>query len=129
MRAIDTNVIVRILTGDDPIQAQAARQVIEAGDIFIGVTVLLETVWVLRGGYGFKPTEIADVLRSFAGLPGITLEDPGPVGQALEWMCKGMDFADALHLARAEHCSAFVTFDRKFASRAKDFTPMPVVIP
>ena len=39
MRAIDTNVIVRFLTADDPKQAQAARRVIEAGEVFIGTTV------------------------------------------------------------------------------------------
>ncbi len=43
MRAVDTNILVRFLTADDPKQAKAARRVMEAGDIFIGVTVIVET--------------------------------------------------------------------------------------
>lgn len=129
MRAIDTNIIVRLLTADEPVQAEAARQIIEGGDIFVGVTVLLEAEWVLRAAYGFGTNEIAAALRGFAGLVGVTLEDSAAVALALEWMAKGMDFADALHLARAAHCSAFVTFDRKLASRAKDAAHLPVVIP
>ena len=51
MRAVDTNILVRFLTADDPKQARTARRVMEAGDVFIGVTVILETEWVLRAGY------------------------------------------------------------------------------
>lgn len=129
MRAIDTNVIIRLLTADDPVQAAAARQIIEEGDVFVGVTVLLEAEWVLRAGYGYGEREIAAALRGLAGLAQVTIEDTAAVALALEWMTKGMDFADALHLARSEHCSAFVTFDRRLASRAKGLAQTPVVMP
>ena len=129
MRAIDTNVIVRFLTADDPEQAQAARRVIEAGEVFIGTTVALETEWVLRSGYQFSSPEIAAALRGLGGLPGVTLEEPAEVAQALEWMGEGMDFADALHLARSDHCSTFLTFDRKLAKRAKGLGVIPVKVP
>ncbi len=119
MRAVDTNILVRFLTADDPKQAKTARRVIEAGDIFIGVIVILETEWVLRAGYGFTPNVIATGLRGIGGLPGITIEEPAVVAQALDWMIEGMDFADALHLTRSNHCNAFVTFDKKLAARAK----------
>jgi predicted nucleic-acid-binding protein len=119
VRAVDTNILVRFLTADDPKQAKTARRVIEAGDIFIGVTVILETEWVLRAGYGFKPNVVAGGLRGIAGLPGVTIEEPAEIAQALDWMVEGMDFADALHLTRANHCNAFVTFDKKRAARAK----------
>lgn len=128
MRAIDTNVIVRLLTADDPVQAEAAKQIIREGDVFIGVTVLLETEWVLRAAYGFGANDIAAAIRGLAGLSQVTVEEAGAVAQALDWMAKGMDFADALHLARAQHCSAFVTFDRKLASKAKDFAQVPVIV-
>lgn len=127
MRAIDTNVIVRLLTADDPVQAEAAKQVIQEGDVFIGVTVLLETEWVLRAAYGFGAVDIASAIRGLAGLPQVTVEEAGAVAQALDGMAKGMDFADALHLARAQHCSAFVTFDRKMASKAMGFAQVPVI--
>lgn len=129
MRAIDTNVIVRFLTADDPKQAQAARKVIEVGEIFIGTTVTLETEWVLRAGYRFSSPEIAAALRGLGGLAGVTLEEPAAVAQALDWMGEGMDFADALHLARSGHCSAFVTFDRKLAKSAKGLGAIPVEAP
>ena len=129
MRAIDTNVIVRLLTADDPNQAKAARRVIAAGDIFIGSTVLLETEWVLRAGYGFAANQISDALRGLAGLPGIEVEAPTELAKALDWMSGGMDFADALHLTRSSHCSSFLSFDRKLAKRAKGSGAIPVEAP
>lgn len=129
MRAIDTNVIVRFLTADDAVQAKAARKVIEDGDIFVSLTVLLETEWVLRAGYGLSVTEIVDALRALAGLPGVTIEEPAQLALALDWTGKGMDFADALHLTGASHCAAFVSFDRKLAKHAKAHAATPVVVP
>lgn len=128
VRAIDTNVVVRFLTADDEKQAEAARSTIESGDIFIETTVILESEWVLRAGYGLSAKDIVAGIRGLAGLAGITLEEPLEVAQALDWMSEGMDFADALHLARAGHCSAFVTFDRKLAKRAKGLSPTPVAV-
>lgn len=129
MRAIDTNVIVRFLTTDDAPQAKAARKVIADGDSFISLTVLLETEWVLRAGYGLNVMEIVDALRALAGLPSVTIEDPVQLALALDWTGKGMDFADALHLAGAGRCTAFVSFDRKLAKRAKTLATTPVVVP
>ena len=128
MRAIDTNLVVRFLTADEPAQALAARTVIEAGDIFVPTTVILETEWVLRAGYGLAASAIADGLRGLGGLAGVTLEESAAIAIALDWMVAGMDFADALHLARSAHCSAFVTFDRRLAARAKGLSPIPVEV-
>ena len=46
--AIDTNIIVRLLTGDDASQCQQARHIFESHEVFIPDTVILETEWVLR---------------------------------------------------------------------------------
>jgi hypothetical protein len=46
--------------------------------------------------------QVAEALRAFAGLPRVSLEEPAFAATALDWMVKGMDFADALHLAKAE---------------------------
>ena len=119
VRAIDTNIVVRLLTADDPEQAAAAKQIIEAGDIFLGVTVLLEAEWVLRAGYGFDATQIASALRGLAGLPGMSVEEPTLLSTALEWLEGGMDFADALHLASRSESANFVSFDEKLVKRAK----------
>lgn len=129
MRAIDTNIAVRLLTADDAGQAKSARAVIAAGNIFVGTTVVLETEWVLRAGYGFAPAEIAKGLRALFGLPAITLEEPVEVGLALDWMSAGMDFADALHVARSGHCSSFLSFDRNLFKRSQGVTSTPVEMP
>ncbi len=129
MRAIDTNVVVRFLTNDDKRQAQAARAAIGAGDIFVAVTVLLESEWVLRSAYGFEPNRIADSFQALAGLPTITVEEPVRLAQAIGWMRQGMDFADALHLAKAEGCTMFLSFDQKLAQWATTSSSIPVAEP
>lgn len=129
MRAIDTNVVVRFLTNDDKHQAKAARAAIAAGEIFIAATVLLEAEWVLRSAYGFESVRIAESFQDLAGLPTITVEEPAKLARALDWMRRGMDFADALHLAKAEGRTAFLTFDRNLAKLAKMSGATPVEEP
>jgi predicted nucleic-acid-binding protein len=118
MLAIDTNLVVRYLVDDDPGQAARARTLIDANDVFVCTTVLLETEWVLRGVYGFPSRQCAKALADFAGLPRVILEDPASVAKALGWMQRGVDFADGLHLAKSEGCDAFISFDRDFAKAA-----------
>ena len=118
MRAVDTNVVVRYLTGDDPGQAARARAVIDAGDVFVSTTVLLESEWVLRSVYGLSRTEVAAALRAFAGLPGLSVESPAVLSEALDHAERGMDFADALHLGAAARCEALLTFDLRFIEQA-----------
>ena len=120
MRAVDTNVVVRFLTGDDPTQASRAKAVIDAGDVFVGTTVLLETEWVLRSVYGFAREDVARALGALAGLPGVSVESPVLLGEALQRTVSGMDFADALHLGAAERCEAMLTFDSRFIEAARD---------
>jgi len=127
--AVDTNIIVRYLTGDHPEQFAKARALFDGEDIFVCTTVLLETGWVLGRGYGFSRERIIAALTAFAGLPRVTLEAPALAAQALDWMAKGMDFADALHLAKAEGCEAFVSFDQHFAAVANSISEVKVRAP
>ena len=129
MRGLDTNVVVRFLTGDDKRQAAKARVAIEAGDVFIATTVLLEAEWVLRAAYGFAADRIAGAFRALAGLPAISIEDPARLAQALGWMAGGMDFADALHLAGAQGCTAFLSFDRELTKAAERLSALTVEAP
>jgi predicted nucleic-acid-binding protein len=129
VRAIDTNIILRFLTGDDPAQAAKARKLVEGGGIFVPTSVLLETEWVLRSGYGFAAGPLVRALRDFAGLPGVTLEDPPLAARALDWAEKGLDFADALHLGAARGCTAFLSFDRKLAKTAARLADIRVAVP
>lgn len=120
MRAIDTNVLVRFLTKDDPKQYAKARALIEGGDIFVATTVLLEAEWVLRSGYEYARSDIISALRSFGGLAGVTLENSRATAQALEWAEAGMDFADALHLASSSRHGSFHTSDARLIRAALD---------
>jgi hypothetical protein len=65
-------------------------------------------------------------LRGLGGLSGISIEETAQTAQALEWMTTGMDFADALHIARSSHYSAFVIFDKKSARQCKGKSPATV---
>ena len=118
MLAIDTNLIVRYLVGDHPGQAARSRKMIDNNDVFVCTTVLLETEWVLRSVYGFSAAHCAKALADFAGLPRVSLEDAAATAKALGWVQQDMDFADGLHLAMAEGCEAFISFNQDFAKAA-----------
>ncbi|MFN6561735.1 MAG: type II toxin-antitoxin system VapC family toxin [Nostoc sp. ChiSLP01] len=129
MIAVDTNIIVRFLTQDDELQFQKSREIFQSQNIFIADTVILETEWVLRFAYKFKPGEICDALRSLFGLPNIYLTNPSLIIQVIQWYENGLDFADAFHLALSQQCSEFYTFDEKFVKRAKGLTQCKVQKP
>jgi predicted nucleic-acid-binding protein len=89
------------------------------------VTVLLELEWVLRGFYALACRDIAKALRALTGIEHVTIEDRDAVLSALAAFEDGLDLADALHVARSTRASAFVTFDRKLARRAKALALLP----
>ena len=119
MLAVEPNLVVRYLTGDHPKQSAKARAVIDGGDVFVSTTVVLETEWVLRSVYNFDSAQVCAALRAFAGLPRVSLEDPALVATALDRTAHGLDFADALHLGRAEDRGDFVTFDERLIKAAR----------
>lgn len=129
MLAIDTNVIVRYLTGDHPEQSERAKALIDGRPVFVATTVLLETEWVLRSTYGFAASDIVKALVGFVGLPTVTLEDAGLAAKALDGAAQGLDFADALHLAAAQGRDGFATFDQRFIARAKLLGDFEVSLP
>lgn len=117
--AIDTNIIVRALTADDPEQAERVRTMLAREQVFVSTTVLLEAEWVLRKMYSLDARRIPDAIEAFTSLPQVHLEHPERVVLALERVRQGIDFADALHQAAAAEagCDAFVTFDRALVKR------------
>jgi predicted nucleic-acid-binding protein len=131
VRALDTNVLARFFV-DDADDAQAARQRPAAVAAlsersFVSVTVLLELEWILRGFYGVPTRDVLRVLRALASIEHITLEDRDAVLVAVDAFDKGVDFADALHMARSSRASGFATFDQRLAKRAKGLALMPPV--
>ncbi len=119
MLAIDTNLAVRYLTGDHPQESFRARTLIDGRDVFVAITVVLETEWVLRSTYGYRTADVARALRAFAGLPTVSIQNAPLIAAALDLSEKGMDFADALHLGKSGHCEGLATFDRKLVKGAK----------
>jgi predicted nucleic-acid-binding protein len=127
--AVDTNVLVRLLTGDEPAQTARARAIFEREAVLLAKTVILESEWVLRRLYHFDSDRIAEAFVALIGLPDLVCEDAGAVADAIRWMRDGMDFADALHLASARPAGRFATFDEKLAKRAAKIADISVVRP
>ena len=131
MRALDTNVLARFFV-DDADDAQAARQRPAAVAAlsersYVPVTVLLELEWVMRGFYELPARDISRVLRALASIEHVTIEDRDAVLLAVDGFDKGLDFADALHIARSSRASGFATFDQRLAKRAKGLVLEPPV--
>ena len=114
MKALDTNVLARFFVDDaDDAQAAVQRPAAVAAlseRSFVSVTVLLELEWVMRGFYNLPTADISSVLRALAGIEHVTLEDRDAVLSAVDAFDKGLDFADAMHLARSSRASGFATF-------------------
>ena len=119
MTAVDTNVVVRLLTADDAKQAAAAKSLFQRQPIWIAKTVLLETGWVLRSLYGYEEGVIREAFIKLLGLKNVHVEDEPSVAAALALTAQGIDLADALHLSSRPPGAAFVSFDRSFVRRAK----------
>lgn len=125
MVAADTNVVVRLLTADDPAQSRRAAALFAEQPVFLAKTVLLESEWVLRHCYGLERPAILRALTLVAGLPGVSIEAASDVAAALAAFGAGLDFADALHLVTSRSADRFVTFDDKLVKRGP--TAMPGV--
>ena len=131
MRALDTNVLARFFV-DDADDAQAVKQRPAAVAAlsersFVSVTVLLELEWVMRGFYELPKRDVSRVLRALTSVEHITLEDRDAVLAAVDAFDKGLEFSDALHLARSSRASGFATFDQRLAKRAKGLALTPPV--
>jgi predicted nucleic-acid-binding protein len=123
MIALDTNVIVRYLTHDDPAQTHAAIKLIDSLSAespgFLSFIVVVELVWVLDRAYRFKKSEIEQVLGTLLRSKELVVERAEVVAQALrKFSSSRADFADCL-IERSDHaaeCEETVTFDQKAAA-------------
>ncbi|GAA0303136.1 PIN domain-containing protein [Rhodovulum strictum] len=122
MIAIDTNVLVRFLTQDDPDQARAATNLMnglgESDPGFVCREVVVELVWVLERAYGFGRSDVARALEGLLSAAEIVVEAADDVGRtAFRYREGGFGFADLMIAAAARRQDAvpLVTFDRKAA--------------
>jgi predicted nucleic-acid-binding protein len=128
VKAIDTNVVARLLLGDDPQQSPIARAVIEGG-AFVSHTVLLESAWLLGSRYSFSRDAVADYLLGLIELPTISVAEPDLVAWAISRSAERGDLADLLHIVAGTGTSEFVTFDADILKDAAPDSPIPVVVP
>ena len=113
MAALDTNVVVRLVVGDDPKQARAAQRLDAAQRCTVAPSVLMECEWVLRGAYGIGADVIGASFRDLLALHNIDALDPLLTQQVLQAYEAGLDFADALHALQRREGERFATFDRR----------------
>ena len=125
MLAVDTNIVVRYLTADHPEQFAKASALIRGEDIYVCTTVLLETEWVLRRGLPVQPRSNHCWSNRLCGTTARHIGEP-LIAKALAWMRAGLDFVDALHLAKAGGGEAFVSFDQRFAAVANALSEVKV---
>ena len=131
MIGFDTNVIVRYLTQDDPVQSPKATELIERGLTeeepgFVSVVAMAETAWVLERVYGRTAEEIAAVIERILEVEVLVVESEQEVFTAMIAVKEGRgSFTDALigALGARAGCSHTVTFDQK-ALRLTAFEPL-----
>ncbi len=120
MIGLDTNVLIRLLTADEPVQLKAAARLLaahdgRAGAFFINDMVLVELVGVLGRLYGYAPTEALTAKASLLDSDAFAFEDRERLGHALG-LCQaqGRDFADTMIAPKnaASRCVHTATFDK-----------------
>ncbi len=99
MRAVDTNVLVRLATRDDPKQVAAAEAFVTRG-AWVSHVVLVELVWVLSSVYGLGPSELAAAVEILLAHRELSVQDAEVVGAALEQYRRkpAVSFSDCLVL-------------------------------
>jgi predicted nucleic-acid-binding protein len=125
---IDTNILVRHLTQDDPMQSRRATHLIEReltqdSPGFISLVTVVETVWVLRRSFRISDAAIAAILEQIIEVDNLIVQNEREVFAAMVALRTGeASFDDALigALGAWAGCSTTLTFNRK-ASRLKDF--------
>ena len=118
MRAVDTNVLVRLVTGDDLRQVAAAEEFVENG-VWVSLLALAEAVWVLVKVYQFRADKIAGVVEMLLNHKDLTLQESDVVTAALALFRKrpSLGFSDCLllELARKAGHLPLGTFDRELS--------------
>ena len=121
MRAVDTNVLVRLLTRDDARQVKAAEAFVASG-AWISHLVLAESMWVLSAVYGLKPGEIATAVDMLLSHKTLSVQEPDVVECALAHFRgkPALSFSDCLVLEIARKASHLPlgTFDKNLAKLA-----------
>jgi predicted nucleic-acid-binding protein len=119
--ALDTNVLVRLVTRDDEAQARRAKAVFDShsdenGGLFVADIVLVELCWTLARSYELSRADIARTVHALLDNASIALESPAAVKNALVlFEAASADFPDCLIVAKAGQvgCSHTLSFDKR----------------
>ena len=118
VRAVDTNVLVRLLTRDDPRQVKAAEKFVSKG-AWVSHVVLVETTWVLSSVYGLGSEEIALAAEMLVSHQDLTIQDADVVAKAVRLLRRrpSLGFSDCLVLEAARKAGHLPlgTFDKELA--------------
>ena len=128
MIGLDTNIIVRYLTQDDPLQSSKATEIIErrlTEEVpgFVSIVAMVETVWVLDRAYGLPAHKIAAAVERMLQTDVLVIENEQEIFTAMIALKEGQgSFADSViaALGLRAGCSCTLTFDRK-AARLRGF--------
>ena len=118
---LDTNVLVRLATQDNPQQAAAALKVLQTASLIaVPSTTLCETVWVLIRGYRYTPEQVAHAIRTLLQVSQVVCNTPAVLA-GLALLQSGGDFADGVIAFEGELMGGqeFVTFDKAAAKLLK----------
>lgn len=113
--AIDTNVLVRAVVCDDPVQASvAAKVLVDAELIAIAIPCLCEFVWVLLKVYNFQPSDAATAIRALLAAANVEVNRPA-IEAGMSVLEAGGDFADGVIAYEGNWLGGetFVSFDKK----------------
>ena len=112
---VDTNVLVRAVVQDDPVQSRRAAAVLrDASLIAVALPALCELVWVLRKVYGFHVSDVAQALRALMATANVAMNRPAAAA-GLAILEAGGDFADGVIAYEGNRLEGgtFVSFDKK----------------
>lgn len=124
MKAIDTNILIRFLTGDDERQTKKVYSLfknaeVEKKELFIPLLVVLEMVWVLESVYEVSRSEIVSAIGDLLLMPVLKFAQQSTIQQWIN-SAKGnrYDLSDLLiaHSAKINGCESVITFDKKAAN-------------
>lgn len=125
MTGLDTNIIVRYVVQDNPVQSAAVSHLIDTFTVdepgFISMVVMTELIWVLRTNYHSERNEIERVIEALLRTRELRLERADLIWQALRMYARSnADFADCLihYCGHSAGCSYTMTFDRNAAKTA-----------
>jgi predicted nucleic-acid-binding protein len=118
MKSVDTNVLVRLIVRDDPIETRSAERFIASG-AWISHLVLAETIWVMESVYDRNPTQLATAIEMLLSHQQLVMQDADTVAAALESFIEKprSDFSDhlILEIARKAGQLPLGTLDRNLS--------------